>query len=623
MTFPLRIGSQFVISAANGNNGPEARLATLRDGRVVVTWYDIGSNSGDVRHRIFDYDATALSSELTTNSVTTGKQTTPDVTALRGGGFVIVWQDFATDALGNVRYQLFDASGAAVASGLATTDATELQSQPSVIGTANGGFVIAWTDRNGTTNGLGTNTEDSVVARSFDGLGVATSAIVRLSGNVGGDTSSALDVLGNRLSVVWDDNGGDDLASPSGDGIYTRSITGALPVPDFADGGTKVNGAGNLESASGPDIAETTAGRVVVWEDAGDVFLRIESGAAQALTSSTFTQSEVRVAAMQFGGGFVAVWTEFRTTPFTSFDVMARVYDAAGVAVDVPFVVKPSATGAEFNPDVTGLIDGRFLVTWAEQVDGDVLGQVFDPRPAAVTWVGQAYAEKFWGTEFGPGDSLNGNGGNDLLTGRGGNDRLTGGTGNDTLDGGTGRDTAIYAEKLLAVSVAMAGPNALTTVFVGGVAEDRLRLIENVTGGGAGDSIRGNSVTNLLRGMGGDDTLDGGLGNDTLRGDIGADRFVFSTALNAATNVDTIFDFSRGIDRIGLSGAQWSALGPTLTAGEVRIGTAAIDANDRLIYDAATGNLSYDADANGAAAAVLFAVLTPGLALAAIDFVLI
>lgn len=60
------------------------------------------------------------------------------------------------------------------------------------------------------------------------------------------------------------------------------------------------------------------------------------------------------------------------------------------------------------------------------------------------------------------------------------------------------------------------------------------------------DSLFGLAGNDGLYGLGGADYLDGGTGNDTLFGGAGADRFVFSTALNAATNVDTIGDFAAG-----------------------------------------------------------------------------
>ena len=51
-------------------------------------------------------------------------------------------------------------------------------------------------------------------------------------------------------------------------------------------------------------------------------------------------------------------------------------------------------------------------------------------------------------------------------------------------------------------------------------------------------------------------------------------------------------------------------------------GTAAADANDYIIYNRTTGFLSYDADANGSGAAVVFAVLDSKPTIAANDFVI-
>ena len=62
------------------------------------------------------------------------------------------------------------------------------------------------------------------------------------------------------------------------------------------------------------------------------------------------------------------------------------------------------------------------------------------------------------------------------------------------------------------------------------------------------------------------------------------------------------------------------ALG-ALPAGAFRTGTSAQDADDRIIYDPATGNLFFDADGNGGGAAMQFATLQGAPALAASDFI--
>jgi hypothetical protein len=72
----------------------------------------------------------------------------------------------------------------------------------------------------------------------------------------------------------------------------------------------------------------------------------------------------------------------------------------------------------------------------------------------------------------------------DTLAGGNGNDTLKGDLGADTLDGAGGVDTADYSDKGSAVVVTLAGGSD-ATVRVGGVAEDTIRNIENVTGGSA------------------------------------------------------------------------------------------------------------------------------------------
>ena len=127
----------------------------------------------------------------------------------------------------------------------------------------------------------------------------------------------------------------------------------------------------------------------------------------------------------------------------------------------------------------------------------------------------------------------------------------------------------------------------------------------------------------MIYGGAGADVIRGGEGNDTLYGSSNAkadkarDVFVFDTALDASTNVDTLVGFeANGTDLIALDPAVFAALlgGATtgLDASEFRAnaGGNAQDADDFILYDTATGNLFYDADGNGNGGKVLFATLT-------------
>lgn len=156
---------------------------------------------------------------------------------------------------------------------------------------------------------------------------------------------------------------------------------------------------------------------------------------------------------------------------------------------------------------------------------------------------------------------------------------------------------------------------------------------DQITGGSGNDRLYGHTGNDALRGAGGrdillgdagNDDLFGGVGNDVLTGGRGQDDFVFNTAPSGSTNFDRITDFSAVDDRILLENAVFTRLAAGgLAASQFVLGTQAQDANDRIIYQRATGTLWYDRDGTGGAAKVAFADLADGTALTAADFLVI
>ncbi|MGF6230196.1 Ca2+-binding RTX toxin-like protein [Inquilinus ginsengisoli] len=137
--------------------------------------------------------------------------------------------------------------------------------------------------------------------------------------------------------------------------------------------------------------------------------------------------------------------------------------------------------------------------------------------------------ENLTGTNFN--DELTGNSGANVLRGEGGNDLLRGGAGADSLIGGGGVDTATYSESASGVTVDLAAGTGMG----GDAGGDTLAGIENVTGSKAGgDTLTGDSGSNVLGGLAGDDLLRGGAGNDTLEGGAGIDT------LDGGDGVDTV-----------------------------------------------------------------------------------
>ncbi len=232
-----------------------------------------------------------------------------------------------------------------------------------------------------------------------------------------------------------------------------------------------------------------------------------------------------------------------------------------------------------------------------------------------------------------------GNGLANSLTGNDGDNRLDGGAGADALAGGKGHDTYVvnHAGDQVVEEGSSGNDTVESSVSYGlSVHVEKLVLTGSFgidgRGNAGANTLSGNGGSNFLNGGRGNDLIDGGagndqlmgnLGNDDLRGRAGDDRFYFNVAAGAA-DADDILDFSAADDSLYLLRTMFSQAGPNgaLAASAFHQGAAAADADDRILYDAATGNIFYDSDGTGAAAAMLFASVAAGTPLSHADFVI-
>ena len=251
----------------------------------------------------------------------------------------------------------------------------------------------------------------------------------------------------------------------------------------------------------------------------------------------------------------------------------------------------------------------------------------------------------------GGGDAyLDGGAGNDTLVGGSGFDFFTfsppAGFGSDSVDGAGGRDWMSF-EANGAVNVDFRNG----TASAGAAGSVRFANIEGVVGSLSADRMTAGSSAVDLRGYGGSDTLVGGAGADTLDGDAafdhpssesgndwleggggadvlagggGSDRFVYRAASEGR---DEIFGFAPGEDEFVFDGSGFAQIGPSgafsAADGRFRSGASAQDADDRIVYNAASGQLWYDADGNGSGSAQLIATLQGAPSVSASDIAVI
>ncbi|NOT15864.1 MAG: calcium-binding protein [Methylotenera sp.] len=529
---------------------------------------------------------------------------------LNDGGFVVTWQSNGQDgALYGVYGQRYDAAGNAQGAEFQVNSYTvSNQSYANVTALADGGFVVTWRSNGQDTSNYG------VYGQRYDATGVPQGGefIVNTYTLDNQQVPSVTALAGGGFVVTWESEGQDG----EGYGIYAKryDVNGLLQGEEF-----KVN------------------------------------------TTSSYHQSNASIAALA-DGGFVVAWQSQ-----AGFDIFAQRYNAAGVPQGGEFQVNTLDVLYSYEPSITALADGGFVVSWSsfDGNDDEVYAQRYDAN-------GNAVGTKLTGT--GNADLINldsgnaglivdGGAGNDTINGAGANDSVLGGEGNDVLNGGAGDDYLngnFGVDKLNGgagddVYVIDTGGGADIITELAGQGIDSVQSIINYTlttnvenlslkgsatlgvGNALGNAIEGNAQYNLLDGKAGSDVLDGasgndtligGLGNDLLEGGIGNDVFKFNTALSALNNVDTIVDFSVLDDTIQLSKAIFTTISAGSAAGIALNSTmfnsgafnVAQDASDRIIYNSSTGDLYYDKDGTGASVAIKFAHLDAGLSLTNADF---
>ena len=415
-----------------------------------------------------------------------------------------------------------------------------------------------------------------------------------LRGGLGTDTLDG----GDGNDQLYGDQGNDNLTGGAGN--------------DLLDGGTGVD---TMDGGTGNDN--------YVVDNAGDAITELATGGIDSVVSSVSYTLSLNVENLTLNGTAAIRGTGNAGNNSLIGNALRNTL-IGGAGDDV----LNGGTGADRLEGGTG--DDTFYIDNAGDVVVENLGEGVDIVYASINYTladnvenlilsgtaalqgsGNALANSITGNALA--NTLNGGAGNDVLLGLGGADKLDGGQGADRMEGGTGNDTYVV-DDAGDVVLELAGQGTLDTVQAS-INYSLSNEVERLVLTGSADLAgTGNALANSLTGNSGANRLDGGAGADILTGGDGADLFVFSTTLGAG-NVDSVTDFVLGSDHIQLATTVFGGLGPAnqpLSASLFASGAgmvAAADAATRIVFDTNTGNLYYDVDGAGGAAAQLFATL--------------
>ncbi len=312
-----------VAGAVSGMDfGPQ--VVAMANGGFVVVWHDNSGNdtpdknSYSVHAKMYAADGTALSGEITVNSMFENLQARPDVLALNNGGFLVTWDDSATGDR-NISGQMFDAFGDRVGGQFTVnTHSSGSDYDSRITELDDGRIVVVWSNqvdgfirqqiidpRDGVIDG----TAEADTLYGHDALGDIISggegadAILGLSGNdqvYGGEGADAVSA-GKGDDTVFGGVGNDDMKGNSGDDtLYGETGSDDLLGGKGADSLT--GGAGNdafvfnALTDSGDTIADfssTGAGNNDRVEFDGAAFGGLAAG---SITANMFQSSAAAVA---------------------------------------------------------------------------------------------------------------------------------------------------------------------------------------------------------------------------------------------------------------------------------------------------------------------------------------
>ncbi|RTL17565.1 MAG: tandem-95 repeat protein, partial [Rhodocyclaceae bacterium] len=375
---PLGLEHEVNTTVAGQQTNPA--IAHLADGGYVVVWTDEGGADGSsygVYGQRYDAGDNAVGGEFRVNTTTTGAQYEPQVVGLSGGGFAVVWRSDNQDGSGaGVYAQVFDGLGAAVGGEtLVNTMTTSNQYQPDVAASADGGFVVAWYhDYYSASNAEYAD----IFFQRLDASGAKIGAETRANPPLGStfvyqSEPSIAWLEDGGFVVVWTDSSGTD---GNGYGVFGQrfdasgnAVGTAFRANTYTDG-----------SQHEPDVAALDdGGWIAVWRSEGQDLSSAGVYAQRYAADGTTVGAEFRVntttSSNQYepvvtglaNGGWVVSWTDAYGAANT-YDVFLQQYDAAGRQVDGETLVNSYVPSVQQQPAITAMADGGFVVAWSSYV---------------------------------------------------------------------------------------------------------------------------------------------------------------------------------------------------------------------------------------------------------------
>ena len=425
----IQDGDEFTVAPTEPLHQYFPHVIGFPDGGYAISWDAGASNVSDrsmqgVHVQQFAAGGSSVDGLRRATTTTNTYQTQNSLALLSRGGYVLVWRDgsaIAPDTFdGAIRAQRHLADGTISGSDFLVNSTVEGdQSQPDVAGTADGGFVIAWTDA---SQSAGDTSETAIRAQRFDSEGTKAGGEILVNSTVSGEQTEArvTALAGGGFAIIWRDLGAANPDLPAG--VHRLQIFGANGEPDSAE--ILVN-TDTIPSIGRTDIEQLADGSLIVaWSDytatAGDPYFQSVRYQRYSVfgdpigddrlvnTHIAGDQQDPAIAALPDSEFIIAYYTDGNFAGDNQAgSTVAQRFFVDGERNGEEFRVNTTTQGKQGDPDITSLPDGRYLAVYMDasefldlRVGRLIKGQRYLPPGAAPTVTLTSPAGSFFTGQF-------------------------------------------------------------------------------------------------------------------------------------------------------------------------------------------------------------------------------
>gem|GEM_PF-1407463 len=384
------------------NHQVHPSVAGLIDGKFIATWTSIDQDGdGDgVYGQMFNINGTKYASEFRVNTYTAFSQAYPSIAELSDGKVVVTWYSSDQDGSGYGVYgQLFNTDGSKYASEFqVNTNTTDAQNMPSVTGLSDRKFVVTWCSWGG---------QDGDGGGIYGQIFKTDTAPILVNNNLNIGKGETVTLTTNNLSTTDVDD--DNVAL-----IFTVSNVQYEQFELKSNPGTPITSFtqqqiidGNVQfvhddSANSPfyditvsdgSLSTSPISAVVTFSFSESLssLISVSQSATQSESSTSISCNEFRVnthtannqrfpaVASLNNSTFAIAWSS-NGQDGNDYGIFGQLFNANGSKLGDEFQVNTYTIGHQDYPQIVGLNNERFVISWqgaSSQDNSGISGQMF------------------------------------------------------------------------------------------------------------------------------------------------------------------------------------------------------------------------------------------------------